>query len=183
MRQGTVLQGADGEYIRRIDAYDQKGPSLNAVILVNPNAVKEAEQHDVTIKEKGPVGPLHGIPVLLKDNVETGDMVTTSGSLSLKDYMPDDDAFLTKRLKAAGAIILAKANMHEFAVWGESVSSILGQALNPTTSREPRRLQRRHGRARRRIRRVGSERILINSIRFALRRRARAWAFAPRSDW
>ena len=132
MRQGTLsCKALTEEYIRRIDAYDQKGPSLNAVILVNPNAVKEAEQHDVTIKERGPVGPLHGIPVLLKDNVETGDMVTTSGSLSLKDYMPDDDAFLTKRLKAAGAIILAKANMHEFAVWGESVSSILGQVLNP----------------------------------------------------
>lgn len=132
MKRGeTSCRAITEEYIRRIEAYDRKGPSLKAVILVNPNAVKEAEQHDRTIREKGPVGPLHGIPVLLKDNVETGDMVTTSGSLSLKDYLPDDDAFLTKRLKAAGAIILAKANMHEFAVWGESVSSILGQVLNP----------------------------------------------------
>ncbi len=132
MKRGeTSCRAITEEYIRRISAYDRKGPSLNAVILVSPNAVKEAEGHDRTIKERGPVGPLHGIPVLLKDNVETGDMVTTSGSLSLKDYMPDGDAFLTKRLKAAGAIILAKANMHEFAVWGESVSSILGQVLNP----------------------------------------------------
>ncbi len=69
--------------------------------------------------------------MLLKDNVETGDMVTTSGSLSLENYLPDRDAFLTKKLRKAGALILAKANMHEFAVWGESVSSILGQVLNP----------------------------------------------------
>lgn len=119
------------EYLRRIEAYDKKGPSLNAVILVNPKALKEAEEIDLIFRKQGPIGPLHGIPVLLKDNVETGDMVTTSGSLALKNYLPDDDAFIVKRLKTAGAIILAKANMHEFAIWGESVSSILGQVLNP----------------------------------------------------
>ena len=127
MKRGeTSCRAITEEYIRRISAYDRKGPSLNAVILVSPNAVKEAEGHDRTIKERGPVGPLHGIPVLLKDNVETGDMVTTSGSLSLKDYMPDGAAFLPQRLKAAGAIIHAQATMPAFAGWGASGSAIVG---------------------------------------------------------
>ena len=132
MKIGETSCGAiTEEYLKRIEAYDGKGPSLKAVILVNPRALEEADELDRIYKEKGPMGPLHGIPVLLKDNVETADMVTTSGSLSLKDYLPDEDAFITKRLKEAGALILAKANMHEFAIWGESVSSILGQVLNP----------------------------------------------------
>lgn len=118
-------------YIKRIEAYDGKGPSLKAIITVNPEALKEADRLDRIFREKGPIGPLHGIPILLKDNVETADMVTTCGSLSLKNYRPEEDAFITKRLKAAGALILAKANMHEFAIWGESVSSILGQVVNP----------------------------------------------------
>jgi Asp-tRNA(Asn)/Glu-tRNA(Gln) amidotransferase A subunit family amidase len=127
----TTCRTIAKEYIHRIEAYDRKGPSLKTVILVNPKALEEAEKLDSIFREKGPTGPLHGIPVLLKDNVETAGMVTTSGSLTLEDYVPDDDAFLTKKLKKAGALILAKANMHEFAVWGESVSSILGQVLNP----------------------------------------------------
>lgn len=132
MKNGTVTcRGLTEEYLRRIEAYDRKGPSLKAVILVNPKTLEEAEELDRIYRERGPIGPLHGIPVLLKDNVETGDMVTTSGSLSLENYLPDRDAFLTKKLREAGALILAKANMHEFAVWGESVSSILGQVLNP----------------------------------------------------
>ena len=118
-------------YIKRIKAFDQQGPGLNAVILINPRALEIAEDLDNAFKKKGFVGPLHGIPVLLKDNVDTGDMETTGGSLSLKGFRPDDDAFITRKLKAAGAIILAKVNLHEFAIWGESVSSILGQTLNP----------------------------------------------------
>lgn len=132
MKRGeTSCRAITEEYIRRIEAYDRKGPSLHAVILVNPRALEEADELDRIFREKGPSGPLHGIPVLLKDNVETGDMVTTSGSLSLEHYLPDDDAFITKKLREAGALIIAKANMHEFAVWGESVSSILGQVINP----------------------------------------------------
>lgn len=119
-------------YLKRIDAYDQKGPKLNSVIYVNPNALKEAAALDAQFKATGRfVGPLHGIPVLLKDNVNTKDMPTTGGSLSLAGYIPPRDAFLTQRLREAGAIIIAKVNLHEFAVWGESVSSILGQTLNP----------------------------------------------------
>ena len=77
------------------------------------------------------MGPLHGIPVLLKDNVNTKDMPTTGGSKSLEGYIPPYDATITKQLRDAGAIIIAKVNLHEFAVWGESVSSMLGQTLNP----------------------------------------------------
>lgn len=118
-------------YLRRIEAYDQQGPCLNAIILLNPKALEIADQLDAKFKEGGLTGPLHGIPVLLKDNIDTGDMPTTAGSLSLQDFIPADDAFITSKLKAAGAIILAKVNLHEFAVWGETASSIAGQTLNP----------------------------------------------------
>lgn len=118
-------------YMERIEAYDKKGPKLNSVIMVNPKALEIADSLDEQYKTSGFTGPLHGIPVLLKDNVDTGDMPTTAGSLSLEDMIPEDDAFIVKRLKEAGAIILAKVNLHEFAVWGETASSILGQTLNP----------------------------------------------------
>jgi amidase len=118
-------------YLKRIEAYDQKGPKLNAVIYVNPKALEEAAALDAKFKKSGPVGPLHGIPVLLKDNVNTKDMPTTGGSKSLEGYVPPSDATITKKLRDAGAIIIAKVNLHEFAVWGESVSSMLGQTLNP----------------------------------------------------
>lgn len=118
-------------YIERIEAYDKKGPALNSVIMINPRALEIADELDKKFKESGFVGSLHGIPVLLKDNVDTGDMPTTAGSLSLEGVVPEDDAFITKKLKEAGAIIIAKVNLHEFAVWGETASSILGQTLNP----------------------------------------------------
>lgn len=118
-------------YIERIEKYDKVGPSLNSVIMINPNVLDIADEMDRKFKESGFTGPLHGIPVLLKDNVDTGDMPTTAGSLSLEGVIPEDDAFITKKLKAAGAIILAKTNLHEFAVWGETISSMLGQTLNP----------------------------------------------------
>lgn len=118
-------------YLERIGAYDKKGPALNSVIMINPKVLEIADELDNKFKESGFIGPLHGIPVLLKDNVDTGDMPTTAGSLSLEGVTPEDDAFITRKLKEAGAIIIAKVNLHEFAVWGETVSSILGQTLNP----------------------------------------------------
>jgi Asp-tRNA(Asn)/Glu-tRNA(Gln) amidotransferase A subunit family amidase len=119
-------------YLKRIQAYDQAGPKLNVVIFLNPNALEEARALDEHLRKTGKfVGPLHGIPVLLKDNVNTKDMPTTGGSLSLAGYMPATDAAITQNLRAAGAIILAKVNLHEFAIWGETVSSIRGQTLNP----------------------------------------------------
>jgi amidase len=119
-------------YLERIRAYDQAGPKLNVVIFLNPRALEEAAALDEHFRKTGNfVGPLHGIPVLLKDNVNTNDMPTTGGSLSLAGYTPATDAAITKKLRSAGAIILAKVNLHEFAIWGETISSIQGQTLNP----------------------------------------------------
>jgi amidase len=119
-------------YLDRIQAYDQAGPKLNVVIFLNPKALEEAAALDEHLRKTGKfVGPLHGIPVLLKDNVNTKDMPTTGGSLSLAGYTPATDAAITQKLRSAGAIILAKVNLHEFAIWGETVSSIRGQTLNP----------------------------------------------------
>lgn len=115
-------------YLERIKKYDGK---LHSIILVNPNAEKEAAALDERYKKSGFTGPLHGIPVILKDNAETEDMPTTAGSIALKGFEPHRDAFIVKKLKAAGALILAKANLHEFAIWGETVSSILGPTYNP----------------------------------------------------
>jgi amidase len=119
-------------YLERIQAYDQAGPKLNVVIFLNPKALEEATALDEHLRRTGKfVGSLHGIPVLLKDNVNTKDMPTTGGSLSLAGYTPATDATITQQLRNAGAIILAKVNLHEFAIWGETVSSIRGQTLNP----------------------------------------------------
>ena len=119
-------------YLERIQAYDEAGPKLNVVIFVNPKAQEEAAALDEHLRTTGKfIGPLHGIPVLLKDNVNTKDMPTTGGSLSLAGYTPASDAAITQKLRSAGAIILAKVNLHEFAIWGETVSSIRGQTLNP----------------------------------------------------
>jgi Asp-tRNA(Asn)/Glu-tRNA(Gln) amidotransferase A subunit family amidase len=116
-------------YLDRIERLDD---ILHSVILVNPKALEEAEKLDQYLEEKGAfIGPLHGIPVILKDNVDTKDMQTTAGSKSLEGYVPEKDAFLAKKLRDAGAIILAKANLHEFAIWGETISSMRGQSVNP----------------------------------------------------
>lgn len=119
------------KYLERIEAYDKKGPKLNSIIMNNPNVIEEAKELDKQFAKKGLVGPLHGVPILLKDNVDTNDMPTTGGSKSLEGYRPDKNAFIVDQMKAAGAIIIAKVNLHEFAVWGETISSILGQTLNP----------------------------------------------------
>src|ERR1700736_6792453 len=119
-------------YLERIRACDQAGPKLNVVIFLNPRALEEAAALDEHFRRTGKfVGPLHGIPVLLKDNVNTNDMPTTGGSLSLAGFMPATDSTITQKLRKAGAILLAKVNLHEFAIWGETVSSIRGQTLNP----------------------------------------------------
>ncbi|MGI6014835.1 MAG: amidase family protein [Oscillospiraceae bacterium] len=119
-------------YLARIDAYDKKGPKLNSIIYLNPHAIEEAEELDKYLKvNKKLKGPLHGIPIMLKDNFNTVDMPTTAGSIALKGWVPPVDAFVTKKLREAGGIILAKTNLYEFAFGGETISSILGQTLNP----------------------------------------------------
>lgn len=133
MREGTLTCRELVEaYLDRIEAYDQKGPAINSVITVNPHALGEADACDAYFEANGEFcGPLHGIPVMLKDNFNTMDMQTTAGSVALKGWVPPTDSFVTKRIRDSGAIILAKTNLHEFAIWGESISSILGQAVNP----------------------------------------------------
>jgi Asp-tRNA(Asn)/Glu-tRNA(Gln) amidotransferase A subunit family amidase len=126
-----TCEGLVQSYCDRIAAYDQQGPALNAVIRINPEAHKCACDLDRRFRHAGLTGPLHGIPVLLKDNVDTADLPTSGGSVCLKDHIPAGDAFITQRLKAAGALGLAKVNLHEFAVWGETASSLQGQTRNP----------------------------------------------------
>lgn len=116
-------------YLARIATYEDGGPMLNSIITVNPKALETATALDVERKAKGPRGPLHGIPVLLKDNVDTFDMATTNGSAVLKGAIPPDDAFIAKALRDAGAVILGKAAMGEFA--GGSYNSVSGQTVNP----------------------------------------------------
>lgn len=114
----------------RIEAYDSAGPQLNAVLTLNPRAVERARALDAERATDGPRSPLHGIPVVLKDNVDTADMPTTAGSFMLAGSLPPDDAFLVQKLRDAGAIILAKLNMSEFASGGP-MSSLGGPIRNP----------------------------------------------------
>ncbi len=116
--------------LARIDAYDRRGPDLRAVILVNPKALETARALDAERRTRGRRSPLHGIPVILKDNIDTADLPTTGGSLLLEGSLPPDDAFVVKRLRAAGAVIVAKANLSEFAS-GAAHSSLGGQMRNP----------------------------------------------------
>ncbi|HEX3646331.1 MAG TPA: amidase family protein [Vicinamibacterales bacterium] len=120
-------------YLARIDAYDKKGPGLNAIVMTNPDALKTADELDRRFRQSGPIGPMHCVPILVKDNYETVDMPTTAGSLSLKGMMTGADAFIVKRLRDAGAIMIAKSNMAEFAFSPiETVNSILpGYTRNP----------------------------------------------------
>ncbi len=119
-----------GLCLARIAAYDAAGPRLGAVLAVNPRAVERARELDAERRERGPRSPLHGIPVLLKDNIDTADLPTTAGSFMLEGSLPPDDAFLVGKLREAGAIVLGKLNMSEFAS-GDSMSSLGGPTYNP----------------------------------------------------
>ncbi|MDR3416171.1 MAG: amidase family protein [Nevskia sp.] len=116
-------------YLARIDAYDKKGPAINTVITLNPKALDLARQRDAERKAGKIRGPLHGVPIVLKDNYDTFDMPTTAGSWLLKGSVPPSDAFVVKRLRDAGAIILAKVNMSEFASGGGSVGGAKDPAV------------------------------------------------------
>jgi amidase len=118
-------------YLARIAAYDQAGPQLNAIIRVNPRALADAARLDAERKAGKLRGPLHGIPVIVKDNYDTGDLPTSAGSLALANSRPVRDGFVVRRLRDAGAIVLAKANMHELAAGITNISSLGGQTLNP----------------------------------------------------
>ena len=104
------------KYTSRIDEIDKHGPAINSVIELNPDALSIAGQLDEERKAKGPRGPLHGVPVLIKDNIDTADrMMTTAGSLALVGSKPSKDSFVAEKLRAAGAVILGKTNLSEWA--------------------------------------------------------------------
>ncbi|MFL5614217.1 MAG: amidase family protein [Gemmatimonadaceae bacterium] len=130
---GLTCRALVEQYLRRIDAYDKNGPALNAIVVVNPAALRVADSLDARFRREGITGPLHCIPVIVKDNFETVDLPTTAGSLSLQGFVSNKDAFLVRRLREAGAIVLAKSNMAEFAFSPyETVNSILpGYTKNP----------------------------------------------------
>ncbi|PJN87643.1 amidase family protein [Bacillus sp. mrc49] len=124
-------------YMFRIANFDQDGPKLNSILEINPDAIFIAEALDHERASKGARGPLHGIPILLKDNIETNDkMHTSAGAIALENYNSNEDAFLVKKLREAGAVILGKTNMTElsngmsYEMWA-GYSSRGGQVLNP----------------------------------------------------
>jgi Asp-tRNA(Asn)/Glu-tRNA(Gln) amidotransferase A subunit family amidase len=119
------------QYLDRIAAYDQQGPAINAILHLNPRALEEADELDAKFRESGFVGALHGIPVVLKDNYDTADLPTTAGSASMAGAQPGKDAAVVSKLRDAGALILAKTNLHEFALAGVTLSSLGGQTKNP----------------------------------------------------
>jgi Asp-tRNA(Asn)/Glu-tRNA(Gln) amidotransferase A subunit family amidase len=130
-RQITCAQ-LTRHYLDRIAAYDQKGPALKAIITVNPKAMEQAAEMDRRYAADSSYRPpLHCIPIILKDNFDTFDMPTTAGNVSMKNSIPPADAPTVARMRRAGALILAKANLQEFARGGMSVSSLGGQVLNP----------------------------------------------------
>jgi amidase len=135
MRAGTLTARQLVEaYLDRIYAYDKRGPALNTIIMVNPAARARADELDAAFRSSGELtGPLHGIPFIVKDNYDTHDMPTTGGSASLAGSIPADDAFQIRKIREAGAIVLAKSNLAEFAFTAmETVGSMLpGWTFNP----------------------------------------------------
>jgi amidase len=125
------------QYSRRIEAYDKNPPALNAIVMINPEALRTAAGLDDRFRQTGSIGPLHCIPVIVKDNYETIDMPTTAGSLALKGMMTGKDATVVRRLRDGGAVMMAKSNMAEFAFSPvETVNSILpGYTRNPYDTR------------------------------------------------
>ena len=117
-------------YLDRIAAYDKQGPRINSIITLNPKALEEADKLDAQFRNSGFAGPLHGIPVLVKDEIDTAGMPTTLGSVLFRNYRPPVDAFVVARLKKAGAIILGKTTLGEFAS-GDTYGSLFGVTRNP----------------------------------------------------
>lgn len=129
---GLTCRALVDAYLARITKYDQEGPALNAIASINRDALAEADRLDGLFAEGGLAGPLHCVPVIVKDNIETKDWETTAGSLALKGFVPARDATAVVRLRAAGAIILAKANMADLALNAlATVNRIHGRTKNP----------------------------------------------------
>jgi len=130
---GLTCRELVSQYLARIAAYDKAGPAINAIVVVNPGALDVADSLDRRFRSAGRVGPLHCIPIIVKDNMQTTDLPTTAGSLAFRGWVPKKDAFQVRRIREAGAIVIAKSNMAEFAFSPfETVSSILpGYTKNP----------------------------------------------------
>lgn len=134
MKAGRLTcHGLVEQYLRRIDTYDKNGPAINAIVVTNPEALKQADALDQRFKQGGITGPLHCIPMAVKDNFETIGLQSANGSLSLAGFVSDKDAFQVRKIKDAGAIVIAKTNMAEWAFSpNETVNSILpGYTKNP----------------------------------------------------
>ena len=134
MRAGRLTcRGLVDSYLRRIGAFDKNGPAINAIVTINPGATRQADELDRRFAASGLTGPLHCVPAIVKDNFETIGLQTSDGALAFAGYLPREDATQVARIKAAGAIVLAKSNMAEWAFSPvETVSSILpGYTKNP----------------------------------------------------
>ena len=112
-------------YIARIEAIDRSGPHINSIISINPRAFEEAGQLDAAFARSGPVGPLHGLPLVMKDQADVKNMPTTMGSILFRDHMPDRDCFVAAKLKAAGALFIAKTTLGELGA-GDTHGSLFG---------------------------------------------------------
>ena len=117
-------------YLNRIDAYNKQGPAINAIITLNPEALEDADRLDAAYRSSGFVGPLHGIPVLVKDEIDVAGLPTTLGSVVFRDYRPTRDSFVVEKLRKAGAIIMGKTTLGEFAL-GDTYGSMFGVTRNP----------------------------------------------------
>lgn len=117
-------------YLDRIEALDRGGPGINSIISINPKAIEDAGALDAAYAGSGAKGPLYGVPVILKDQIDVAGMATTMGSVLFKDYFPDRDAFVIERLRQAGALILAKATLGEMG-GGDTHGSLFGSTRNP----------------------------------------------------
>lgn len=118
-------------YLDRIEAYDKKGPELNSIVTINSKAIDDAIRMDAYRKTNGKLSDLHGIPIVIKDNLNTFDMPTTASSVLLAENRPSDDAFIVNKLRESGAVIIAKTNLSEFACHGFTDGTLIGQTLNP----------------------------------------------------
>jgi Asp-tRNA(Asn)/Glu-tRNA(Gln) amidotransferase A subunit family amidase len=130
----TTARSVVQAHLDRIAAYDKRGPLLNALITVNPHALEDADRFDAVLRATGrPIGPLHGIPVIIKDNIDVAGLPMTSGFQGWKNYYPADDAALVRKIRAAGGIILAKSSLSEFAYGsGDNINSVIsGFTRNP----------------------------------------------------
>src|SRR5579875_649876 len=117
-------------YLDRIEALDKNGPKINALISLNPKALYEADRLDAAYRSSGPVGPLHGIPVVIKDQADVKEMPTTLGSVLFKDHRPERDCFVAAKLRQAGAIFIGKGTLGELGA-GDTHGTLFGSTRNP----------------------------------------------------